>query len=234
MRGWQVTDDRVVFADNLEISVQRTRPAIGWRVEPLPSYGAAPLVADDFGVMASVGDDEAFWIAFQSIAPGSRSAVRICIEAPTSLDAVTGGPCKTGLARHPQNYVVVPPQFAMDGMALGTREARLFVARATDPSEITCSRLRCTAYVQHGRYPPAPVPKRVHPLRDPSRSAPDDPGELIRKRIAPDESEAQWQAVAPISVSITFVDPIEFSARGGRPAAGPLDSAARYSGRRFP
>lgn len=121
----------------LRIEFQRTlRIPDDDRTYPLPpGLGRFPLRhVDDFaervpepwvehgGVMLPMYQSEALWVNFHGHYP---FAVRI---ATGKIDAVTGKALKPGLARRPQNYLVIPEQPWLDGYCVSKGVIRQFVA----------------------------------------------------------------------------------------------------------
>lgn len=121
----------------LRIDFQRTlRIPDDDRSYPLPpGLGRFPLRhVDDFaprlpprwiehgGVMLPMYQSEALWLNFSGSYP---CAVRV---ATGKIDAVTGKELKPGLARKPQNYLVVPLQPWLDGYCVKKGIIRQFVA----------------------------------------------------------------------------------------------------------
>ncbi len=127
-----------VHADaELAIGFQRTlRIPDDDRSYPLPpGLGFFPLRhVDDFpgrvpprwiehgGVMLPMYQSEALWVSFSGSYP---CAVRV---ATGKIDAVTGKELKPGLARKPQNYLVIPEQPWLDGYCVKKGIIRQFVA----------------------------------------------------------------------------------------------------------
>jgi hypothetical protein len=122
----------------LTIDFQRTlRIPDDDRTYPLPpGLGRFPLRhVDDFadkvperwaehgGVMLPMYQSEALWLLFSG--SGYPCAVRV---ATGKIDAVTGKELQAGLARRPQNYLVVPGQPWLDGYCVKKGVIRQFVA----------------------------------------------------------------------------------------------------------
>ncbi len=100
-----------------------------------PGLGRFPLRhVDDFaskvpprwiehgGVMLPMYQSEALWVSFRGSYP---CAVRV---ATGKIDAVTGKELQPGLARKPQNYLVIPLQPWLDGYCVKKGFIRQFVA----------------------------------------------------------------------------------------------------------
>jgi hypothetical protein len=89
-----------------------------------------PPWADHGGVMLPMYQAEALWLGFGGEWPSERAcaypfAVRV---ATGKIDAVTGKPWATELARAPQNYLVCPDQPWLDGYCVERGVIRQFVA----------------------------------------------------------------------------------------------------------
>jgi hypothetical protein len=121
----------------LSIDFQRTlRIPDDERAYPLPpGLGRFPVRhVDDFptmvpprwlehgGVLLPMYQSEALWLYFLG---GYPCAVRV---ATGKIDAVTGKTLRSGLARDPQNYLVVPEQPWLDGYCVERGVIRQFVA----------------------------------------------------------------------------------------------------------
>lgn len=131
-----VEQGRIRLADAVFVYLERTL-APG---EPLPAgaapraYGLAPTdVSPSGSVVAAVGRGEAVWLGFQAVDPAQPAIVRVRIDPPEPLDAVTGGPWEEALADEPRNYLVCPPDYCLPGVrqpaghvpfGLGVRSAR--------------------------------------------------------------------------------------------------------------
>jgi hypothetical protein len=110
---------RVLLVDAVLVYLERTVAS----PEPLPSgvapraYGLAPaaIVAPD-AVLAAVGPGEAIWLGFQATDPRSPVVLRVRVEGPQPLDAVTGEPWGDTLADEPGNHLLCPPDYCLPGL----------------------------------------------------------------------------------------------------------------------
>jgi hypothetical protein len=123
--SWRIADNGIVLGEVLEISLQRTLPSASSGREPPPSYGRAPLAADQEVVLAGIGTGEIFWIGFQPLRASTQIAVRVRGELPQDLDLVSGGPWTPTLSHDPPNYLIVPPVRFVSG--LGPENRRLWL-----------------------------------------------------------------------------------------------------------
>ena len=81
------------------------------------------------GVILSMWQAEAMWLDFSNQGPGWDLAFPVAIKvAAGKINAVTGEAWRTGLHRHPQDYMVSPEQPWLDGFAIETGVIRQFVA----------------------------------------------------------------------------------------------------------
>lgn len=125
-------------ACSLRVNFQRTlRLPDDGKVYPLPAgLGSFPLChVDDFGerapeswakrggVAMPMYQSEALWISFR----GWTWPMAVQIAAG-KINAATGKPWSSGLARGPQNYLVTPEQPWLDGFAVEKGVIRQFVA----------------------------------------------------------------------------------------------------------
>lgn len=123
----------------LRIDFQRTlRLPDDGRTYPLPAgLGRFPLRhVDDFagrvpppwiehgGILLPMYQAEALWLNFTG-SNGYPMAIRV---GTGKIDAVTGEPWRDGIARGPQNYLVIPSQPWLDGYCVTKGVIRQFVA----------------------------------------------------------------------------------------------------------
>jgi hypothetical protein len=139
MASVRIERDGVCLGDGLKVVFQRTlRIPDDGRSYPLPpGLGSFPIRrVDDFadrvpeewrargGVFLPMYQREAMWISFQGQYWKPR-AVKIGVG---KVCAITGAPWSEDLHRHPQDYVVTPPQPWLDGICAGKGTIRQFVA----------------------------------------------------------------------------------------------------------
>jgi hypothetical protein len=132
-----VKHDSVTLGDDLGIRFQRTLriPDDGKSYPLPPGLGSFPVRrVDDYadrvpsdwvehgGVFLPMYQREAMWISFGSVRP---HAVKVAVG---KVCALTGKPWSENLHRHPQDYLVAPPQPWLDGISVGGGRIRQFVA----------------------------------------------------------------------------------------------------------
>jgi hypothetical protein len=135
----RVQTDRIRIGERFSVSFQRTlRVPDDGREYPLPpGLGPFPVCAvtdyadrvprdwlDDGGAFVPLYQREALWLGFDA-ADWKPSAVQVHLGR---VNAVTGGPWAEGLRSDPQNYLVCPEQPWLDGINVGDRFVRQFVA----------------------------------------------------------------------------------------------------------
>jgi hypothetical protein len=123
---------RINIGDRFSVSFQRTRrlaPGDGEQpFRPPSSLGALPIhVAPKYpdgvpkkwqqerAVFFPISSGEAFWLGLSGV-NWKPTAVKVRLGG---IDAVTGAPPEGALHDAPQNYVVCPPQLALDGIYRG-------------------------------------------------------------------------------------------------------------------
>jgi len=117
--AYTIDRGRIRLADDVFVYLERMLAPSG----PLPpqiaprSYGVAPVAASPSGpVVAAVGPGEAVWLGFQPVDPARPVIVRVRVDRPEPLDAVTGQPWEDGLSDDPRNYLVCPPDSRLTGV----------------------------------------------------------------------------------------------------------------------
>jgi hypothetical protein len=135
----RVDATRIHIGDRFSVSFQRTlRVPDDGREYPLPpGLGPFPIRAvrdyqtrvprewiADAGAFIPLYQREALWLGFDA-ADWKPNAVQVHVGR---VNAVTGGPWEEGLRSRPQNYVVCPDQPWLDGINVGKRFVRQFVA----------------------------------------------------------------------------------------------------------
>ncbi|HJN77108.1 MAG TPA: hypothetical protein QGF58_24505 [Myxococcota bacterium] len=134
---FQIKHDRLVLPTGLSITFQRTlRISDDDKTWPLPpGFGAFPLRrVDDYadtvpqswreqgGVFLPMYQREAMWMSISCWPP---HALKVGIG---KVCALTGEQWSEDLHRHPQDYLVSPPQPWLDGICVGDGRVRQFVA----------------------------------------------------------------------------------------------------------
>jgi hypothetical protein len=182
-------------------------------------------VADE--VWVGAGADEGFWLGFSPADANAPTALRIWIEEPREVDAVTGASTRAPtLCDSPQNYLVCPPQAALDGVCIGVDCVAQFVTRA--PGAGACSLLVITAIPPIAQLlPPAPLPAAAQPSEIAC--------EGIRQRFMRDPYGSRfWDTARASVVRLRILAPDRFAALTGTEAPGPLDERQTYQGWRLP
>ncbi|HTV01477.1 MAG TPA: hypothetical protein VMF13_13090 [Luteitalea sp.] len=129
----------VVFQRWRRVAADETTPTVS-------SFGAVPVasLADGHGAIA-LRDDESVWIGFDA-ADGHVCVARVLALGTELVDAVTGEAPTEGLDPRAQNYIVLPPQYALTGRTVSPRCARQFVRGAEGPHHEAITELHVTVY----------------------------------------------------------------------------------------
>ena len=117
--AYSIDRGRIRLADVVFVYLERSLAPPG----PLPpdviprAYGVAPTAASPSGaVVAGMGPGEAVWLGFQPVDPARAAIVRVRVDGPEPLDAVTGEPWQDGLSEEPPNHLVCPPDYRLTGV----------------------------------------------------------------------------------------------------------------------
>jgi hypothetical protein len=117
--AYSIHRGRIRLADVVFVYLERMPTPPG----PLPpdvaprAYGVAPTAeSPSGGVVAGVGPDEAVWLGFQPVESAQPAIVRVRVDGPKPLDAVTGEPWQDGLSDEPHNHLVCPPDYRLTGI----------------------------------------------------------------------------------------------------------------------
>jgi hypothetical protein len=217
----------------LTVSFQRyPYPPSGW-VETLPrSRGALPLAltAPDHLLLPSP-PGEAFWIGLVATArgPSSRVGVVATLASGKRVDLATGervDPARGGgpAGGRPPGGFVVPPRFAVEGIARQDGGWWALALEAPGPAAPACAGLELAVWTG----PPAAAgPGGPRPLHDPS-----DPVGPTGRPPPPPADEAPTGP--PIVVRVELVDAAGFEAAGGQHLPRPSDDEETYGGWRLP
>jgi hypothetical protein len=125
----RLADDVFVYLERMLLPPEPLPP----EVAPRP-HGVAPAAAlPAGGVVAAVGPGEAVWLGFQPVEPARAVVVRVRVDGPEPLDAVTGEPWDETLAEEPRNYLRCPPEYRLPGrtFAVGEHASVLSYGAAT-------------------------------------------------------------------------------------------------------
>jgi hypothetical protein len=247
---WRAGPDELALGLVL-ISFQRTRQLEDHEPSASSSsYGALPMAraassdAAAPSVIVPIGDDEAFWLGLETVDEDEPGAVRVLIETPTTIDALTGGAPGEALTDDPQNYVVVPLQRSLEGVRAGQSTARQFVRVARSLVAAPCEVMRFVVFRLRPGIAPAPRPPAPHGRlhagsQESSHPEPESPeqnecGHALQ-RIEPDPyGPDAWQPDAPFTVRVRLVSPAEYTALTGQVAPDRLNPSEIYHGWRLP
>jgi hypothetical protein len=258
----RVDSDRIRIGQRFSVSFQRTlRVPDDGREYPLPpGLGAFPIRAvsdfanrvppewlDGGGAFIPLYQREALWLGFDA-ADWKPNAVQVHLGR---VNAVTGGAWEEGLRSDPQNYVVCPEQPWLDGINVGDRFVRQFVAvplgsgysvEAQLTGADVFGGLQITVFEPRpGRFPDTPPPERAQgPMVMESIGA--LPGGMglgaggrITQKIYPDPYGIdEWDPRNTGSVTVHLVNTQQYrEITGSEPPPSPID-AGTYTSYGFP
>lgn len=110
---------RIGLNDAVFVYLERTLAPGG----PLPpgvaptAYGLSPVgISPSGSVIAAVAPGEAVWLGFQAVDPAQPATIRVRVDRPEPLDAVTGGHWLETPLDEPRNYLVSPPDSRLAGV----------------------------------------------------------------------------------------------------------------------
>ena len=167
---------RIRLADAVFVYLERTLAPNG----PLPPdatsrpYGLAPTGLSGPGsVGAAVAPGEAVWLGFQAVDPAQPAILRVRLDLPEQLDAITGGPWEETRTDDPRNYLVCPPDsrlagvrrtvgslpFSLDREAAGTEVVEAFsvLSDGEEPALVRVELVAPEAFAQLTGIIPAPL-----------------------------------------------------------------------------
>jgi hypothetical protein len=233
---------RVKIGEHVYVSFERTRRLGAGDAPHAPSsYGAAPIAPWDDGhnadLMVPVREDEAIWLGLSAVQKAIPCAVRVIVREPIEVDATTGGPPAEGLSDAPQNYVVVPPQHAVTGVAAGEGVARQFVRMSRSENDALCRRVQLIVHAATRRIAErasSPPPLLHQPAQDDGRRSVDGTGLVVQRIVVDPHGLDTWRHATPISVTVELVTSEFYAGHTGRAAPGPLTDDTRYGGWRLP
>lgn len=124
---WQLDHGRIRLADLVYIYPERMpAPSDLLAIGTIPqSYGIAPVAGLRAGgtevslqgvALVAVADTEVVWLGFQPVARDRPISIRVRVDAPESLDALTGKLWREAL---PADSLVCPPAFCLPGICRG-------------------------------------------------------------------------------------------------------------------
>jgi hypothetical protein len=132
-------------------------------------YGSTPLAitpGDSGGdiVVAPVAPGEVVWLGFQAVDRTSPVSVRVRIDEPQPIDAISGGIWDDSLSEDPRNFLLCPPDSSLAGppvpggrRLLGSDSMERFTlfAWGLTPVGVTVQLVRPAEFARvTGRFPP--------------------------------------------------------------------------------
>jgi hypothetical protein len=235
---WTIEDGvRLRIADCVYVSFERTRRQ---DANPTRSYGAAPIATDGqephSSLLVPSRDDEGFWLGLTAVDDDRPCAVRVIVREPAEVDAMTGAAPLGGLSSAPQNFAVVPPQYAVMGVTTGHGVARPFVRVPGAASEAACQRVQFLVYASVQAIPRStPAPSLLQQSTESDRTRPGNVGGLVTQHVAPDPYGLEmWHPAPAADLRVEIVAPETYAGRTAQPAPGPLSDDTRYGGWRLP
>jgi hypothetical protein len=251
----EIHAQQILFGNRLSVSFQRTRQRLQ-QDSPhfLPkSLGAVPIHRvkhyrdrvphewEDDAVFLGIWPEEALWLGFAG-ADWKPNALKVALE---EIDAVTGTGWREGLHGDPQDYIVCPPQGALDGVYLGDHLVKQFVVKNRDGGTFdsqACPDLRVVAYdPKMNRFPEHAPPKDrrpnvLHLQRTRSGSSVSlVSGAPLTQAILPDPHGIDtWDQTQSASVMVYLVGEQCYAKTTGRELSRPPGDAQGYTGYRLP
>ena len=124
-RSFTLDDGRIRLNDAVFVYLERALAPGG----PLPPgvaprpHGLTPAgISPSGSVVAAVAPGEVVWLGFQAVDPAKPATIRVRVNRPEPLDAVTGGEWLDVLAEEPRNFIVSPPETRLTGVRQPTGE----------------------------------------------------------------------------------------------------------------
>jgi hypothetical protein len=115
-------------------------------------------------VVAPVTPGEVIWLGFQAVDRGSPATVRVRIDEPQPIDAISGEAWDDSLSEDPRNFLVCPPDSSLVGRPVpggrrlfGSDQLERFTlfAWSSAPVEVTVQLVRPDEFARiAGRVPP--------------------------------------------------------------------------------
>ena len=211
------------------------------RAATVSSFGAVPIASlDDGDAAISIREDESVWIGFE----GSEThacAARVLGQGTVSIDAVTGRPPTETLDPAAQNYIVVPPQYAITGRTTSPGCARQFVRVASGPHQEAITQFQLIVYASTAertapRTDRQRVVRAVGPARPRRASVPSC--ELlghVAQLIQEDPFDAgAWDTTRAWHLRVEVLAADEYQRRTGQTPLPPADRGAAYGSWRLP
>ena len=130
---------RLRLADAVFVYLERTiAPGAPLPADVAPrAYGLSPTgVSPSGSVVAAVERGEAIWLGFQAVDPERPATVRVRVDRPEPLDAVTGTPWEEALTDEPRNHLVCPPDSRLTGLRQPAGYVPVGVGERSDAAEV--------------------------------------------------------------------------------------------------
>jgi len=258
----EVRPYRVFIGKRFSVSFQRAHriPQSQQVHTPPTSLGALPVhrvadYGDRFpqggkgrgGVFIPVSPQEALWLGFSG-ADWKPNAVKVGVAG---IDAVSGKAWDARLHVDPQDYLVCPPQLALDGIHVGEGSVRQFVATPAEQASTVESEVAEHLLVMYlivyapkpGRFPeetppnPSSGPDVVHLPANPhfTDSMGLGLGGTIAQQILPDPYGIDtWDPGNYGNLVVLLVDAEEYREVTGLEPPPPLDKVQAYTKYRLP
>lgn len=116
---FRLQERRIRLRDRLFVYLERTirsDQSVPFNERPR-AYGLSPSAVSESGtIIAAVAPEEAVWLGFQALDSASPVIVRVRLETPDPLDAVTGAAWQDCQHHSPPNYLRCPPDSRLAGI----------------------------------------------------------------------------------------------------------------------
>jgi hypothetical protein len=208
--------------------------------ETVSSFGPLPVawLGEGHGAI-SISDDESVWIGFDG-SDTQPCAARVLAQGRGLKDAVTGGPPTDILDGSTQNYIVVPPQYAITGCNTAPGCARQFVRISSGAHQEAITDLHLIVHPSTGPQTAdtidqrgsmravGPAGRRVAP---PSCTIPGHVAQVIENDTF---GVAAWDRTRVWRLRIEVLAGDEYERRTGKAPLAPADRSAAYGRWRMP
>jgi hypothetical protein len=205
------------------------------------SFGAVPIASLEEGHAAiSIREDESVWIGFEG-SDKHAFAARVFARGTVLIDAVTGNPPTEMLDPRAQNYIVVPPQYAITGRTTAPGCARQFVRVANGPHQETIAEFELVVHPSTSEQTVRGADLRrdvrvVGPTRPRRADAPrcPMPGHVAQVIQEDPFGAAVWDTTRAWRVRIEVLAGDEYQRRTGEAPLPAADRRTGYGGWRMP
>jgi hypothetical protein len=205
------------------------------------SFGPVPIASLDEGHAAiSIREDESVWIGFEG-SDTHACAARVLAQGTVLIDAVTGSPPTETLDPRAQNYIVVPPQYAITGRTTAPGCARQFVRVANGPHQQAIAQFQLVVHPSNAEQTARGTDRRggvraVGPARPRRAYAPSCPmpGHVAQVIQEDPFGAAAWDTTRAWHLRIEVLGGDEYQRRTGEAPLPPADRGAAYGGWRMP